>query len=100
MVEIFYIIFIFWLCSSLATVFLQIFFSFSSAHVFDKILLNCIISVVTQGYVIPGLEHFFFLNPNRLSCGADGEFCFKTFIHIWKKVLYIYGVLSDFNVHP
>lgn len=50
-VGIFYIIFVFWVCSSLATGFLcQIFKKqISSAHVFDKILLNCIISFVTQG---------------------------------------------------
>lgn len=81
MVEIFYIIFNFGLRSSLATVFLQIFFSSSRAQVFDKILLNCIISIVTQGYVIPGLKHF--KNPNCLSCGADSNFV--------SKLLYTFG---------
>lgn len=57
------------------------FFLISSAQVFDKILFNCIVSIVTQGYAIPGLEHF--KNPTCLSCGAGSDFA--------SKLLYTFG---------
>lgn len=51
-----------------------IFFSLtliSSANIFDEMLLNCIISIMTQGCAV--LWSGSFLKTNCLSCGAGSD---------------------------